>query len=107
MCPKGMRGGRDIYQLTYPWAALGAPRTARNYRRFGLPNGFEGTSMAAPHVSAAAALVIASGLLGADPTPEAVKARLEATVIDAGVPGPDDAFGAGRLDAAAATDPAR
>jgi serine protease len=106
-CPKSLRGGRDIYQMTYPWAGLGAPRAARSYRRFGLPSGFEGTSMAAPHVSAAAALVIASGLLGADPTPEAVEARLEATTIDAGVPGPDELFGAGRLDAAAATDPAR
>jgi serine protease len=78
-----------------------------SYRRFGLPSGFVGTSMAAPHVSAAAALVIASGLLGADPAPEAVEARLEATSVDAGPPGPDEAYGTGRLDAAGATDPAR
>jgi serine protease len=107
-CPRGMRGGRGIIQTTYPWAALGVPpRSNVSYRRFGLPMGFEGTSMAAPHVSATAALVLASGLLGPDPTPEAVQARLQATAIDAGAPGPDDAFGAGRLDAAAATDPAR
>ena len=100
-----MRGGRDIFQMTYPWAARGRPRTAGSYRHFGLPSGFAGTSMATPHVSATAALVIASGLLGSDPTPKAVQARLEATAVDAGRPGPDEIFGAGRLDAAAATDP--
>jgi serine protease len=107
-CPQGLPAGRDIYQMTYPWAALySAPRTAGSYRRFGLPSGFVGTSMAAPHVSGTAALVIASGILGPNPTPEAVEARLEATAIDAGVAGPDEVYGAGRLDAAGATDPLR
>ena len=106
-CPPRARRGRDIFQLTYPLAALyGAPLTEGSYRHFGLPSGFFGTSMAAPHVSAAAALLLASGLLGPDPAPEAVEARLQATVTDAGPAGPDDFYGAGRLDAAAATDPA-
>jgi serine protease len=107
-CPKGLPEGRDIYQTTYPWAGVqSAPSGSSSYRRFGLPSGFIGTSMAAPHVSAAAALVIASGILGPSPTPQAVQERLQATAIDAGVPGYDEAYGYGRLDAAAATDPAR
>jgi serine protease len=108
-CPQGADPqGRDIFQVTYPWAsAFGTPRTTASFRRFGLPSGFVGTSMAAPHVAAAAALVIASGVLGADPAPGDVAARLQATAVDLGVPGPDEVYGAGRLDAAAATDPLR
>jgi serine protease len=107
-CPVGAGRGRDIYQMTYPWAASSsAPRTSSAFRRFGLPVGFKGTSMAAPHVSAAAALVIASGVVGRNPKPAAVTARLQATAVDVGVPGPDTTYGAGRLDAAAATDPNR
>jgi serine protease len=88
--------GRDIYQITF----------TRNMRTFGLPGGYMGTSMAAPHVSATAALVIASGVIGADPTPAQIKERLLATARDLGLPGPDNRYGAGLLDAAAATDPA-
>jgi serine protease len=86
---------------------LAAPKSTSSYRRFGLPSGFVGTSMAAPHVSAAAALVIASGVLGPEPKPQAVQQRLQATAIDAGAPGFDEAYGYGRLDVAAATDPLR
>jgi serine protease len=107
-CPKNVREGRDIYQTTFPWAGLqSAPRGSSSYRRFGLPSGFIGTSMAAPHVSAAAALVIASGIVGPEPTPAAVQERLQATAIDGGQPGYDEAYGYGRLDAAGATDPLR
>jgi serine protease len=107
-CPKGVPDGRDIYQTTFPWAGVqSAPRSTSSYRRFGLPSGFIGTSMAAPHVSAAAALVIASGVLGPNPSRQAVQDRLQLTAADAGVPGYDEAYGFGRLDAAGATDPAR
>jgi serine protease len=63
--------------------------------------------MSAPHVSATAALLIASRRIGRSPSPRAVEERLKATAIDAGAPGPDPVYGAGRLDAAAAVDPAR
>jgi len=56
-----------------------------------------GTSMAAPHVSGALAVLLSLGLSPA----EAVQ-RLLDTAVDVGSPGPDELFGAGRLDLAAA-----
>ena len=107
-CDQTKPNGRGIFQMTYPWAASDdAPRGAASYRHFGLPRHFVGTSMAAPHVSATAALVLASGILGRHPKARVVEARLKATAVDEGAPGFDPYYGAGRLDAAAATDPAR
>ncbi|TFH40339.1 MAG: PKD domain-containing protein, partial [ANME-2 cluster archaeon] len=59
---------------------------------------FQGTSMATPHVSGVAALVIANGLSG----PDNVRAALETTVKDKGAIGWDETYGWGLLDAAAA-----
>ena len=61
--------------------------------------------MAAPHVSATAALVIASGVIGPSPSPAELAEHLEATATDLGKPGPDARYGAGKVDAAAATTP--
>ena len=91
-CVPGRRG-RPIYQITTHRPQL---------NRFGVAP-FVGTSMAAPHVSATAALVIASGVLGAEPSPAAITARLEQTARDLGAPGYDARYGFGLLDAAAAT----
>jgi serine protease len=88
--------GRDIFQVTF---------TGGSVRRFGIPGGYEGTSMATPHVSAVAALVIASGVLGRHPTPAAITARLRATARKLGGGGDERLYGAGLLDAAAATSP--
>jgi serine protease len=84
--------GANIFQMTFDGSL----------RRFGLPGEYQGTSMAAPHVSAAAALVIASGVIGADPSPAAVERRLKATARDLGPGGPDARYGWGLLDAARA-----
>ncbi|HZV73437.1 MAG TPA: S8 family serine peptidase [Conexibacter sp.] len=95
-CHPGHHGG-DIYQMTY----------TNSVTRFGLPSGYDGTSMAAPHVSAAAALVIASRVLGATPTPSQVECRLKATAKPLGIPGPNRVYGYGLVDAGAATSAAR
>jgi serine protease len=88
--------GADIFQMTL---------TGSSPRRFGLPAGYEGTSMAAPHVSATAALVIASRVLGRRPTPAQIVARLRATARKLGGGGDEALYGAGLVDAAAATAP--
>ena len=88
--------GRDIYQETFAGSSV---------RRFGLPSGYEGTSMAAPHVAATAALVIASGVLGRKPTPAEITARLRATARKLGGGGDERLYGAGLVDAGAATAP--
>ena len=88
--------GRDVFQVTF---------TGASPRRFGMPSGYEGTSMAAPHVAATAALIIASGVLGRRPTPAALVARLRATARKLGGGGDEGLYGAGLVDAAAATAP--
>ena len=83
--------GRPIIQQTFKDEGL--------VQRFGFPRDFEGTSMAAPHVSATAALVIATKRLGPNPSPGDVERHLEATARPTDRP---DRYGAGLLDAAAA-----
>jgi serine protease len=95
-CHPDLPAGRDIYQVTF---------TGSSPRVFGVPTGYEGTSMAAPHVSATAALVIASGVLGRHPTPTQITARLRATARKLGGPSDQALYGAGLVDAAAATAP--
>ncbi len=95
-CHPELPAGRDIFQVTLtgtsPW-------------HFGIPGGYEGTSMATPHVAAAAALVIASGVLGHHPTPAQVAARLVATARPLGGPSDSRLYGGGLLDATTATAP--
>ncbi len=88
--------GRDIYQVTF---------TGSSYKKFGMPSGYEGTSMATPHVAATAALIIASGVLGRRPTPAQITARLKATARKLGGGGDERLYGAGLVNAAAATAP--
>lgn len=89
------RTGPDIYQQTF----------TTSVRRFGYPDGYQGTSMAAPHVSATAALILATRRLGRNPSPPAVEARLESTAREMGPPGYDRRYGHGLIDAGEAIDP--
>jgi len=96
-CPSVSAG--PIYQVTL---------RAGSTRRFGIPGNYVGTSMAAAHVSAAAAMVIAAPVV----TPArksrkrigAVARRLQATARSLGLPGTQQ--GAGLIDLARATNPA-
>jgi serine protease len=85
----------DVYQMTF--------FDSTNPNRFGFPGGWYGTSMAAPHVAAAAALVIASGVIGRHPTPDQILTRLERTAQPLGGSQPNQYYGWGLLDAGAAT----
>lgn len=69
-------------------------------------NGYDslsGTSMAAPHAAAVAALVAAR--YGAAATPDFIYARLKASADDLGTPGTDPLFGYGRVNALRAVSP--
>ena len=61
--------------------------------------------MASPVVAATAALVIASGVLGPNPAPAAVRWRLEQTARPLGEASDAADYGHGLVDAAAATAP--
>ena len=73
-----------------------------NATQFSLPGSY-GSSMAAPAVSATAALIIASGVLGPHPTPDRFLARLEQTATHLGATTPNDDYGYGLVNAGAAT----
>ncbi len=58
----------------------------------------QGTSMATPHVSGVAALLVSRGIVG----PDAIRNRLRDTAVDLGSTGWDQYFGYGLVNAAAA-----
>lgn len=87
---------RPIYQVTLKPGATNL---------FAIPTNYVGTSMAAAHVSAVAAMVLASGTVKAKLKPkarvDAVRRRLTATARSLGLPATQQ--GAGLIDAGAAT----
>jgi serine protease len=74
-----------------------------HWARFGYPGDYMGTSMATPEVSATAALVIASRVIGLRPSPAAILARLEQTATPLGGSQPNAYYGYGLVNAGAAT----
>lgn len=94
----GGRAGRPIYQMTFRGGRV---------TDFGPAEQYMGTSMATPHVTAAAALVIASRTVGVRPKPLAIERRLEQSARDLGAPGYDTRYGWGLVDAATATTPGK
>lgn len=60
--------------------------------------GYDGTSMATPHVAGVAAMLMQQGITD----PAAIETALETFAIDLGSPGRDNTFGFGLLDARAA-----
>lgn len=89
----------SVYQLT-----LTSPP---HWDDFGYPNYYIGTSMSSPMVAAAAAMVIASGVIGPHPTPDQILKRLEetATTLPDGGAKPNSDYGYGLLNVGAATAP--
>jgi serine protease len=95
-CRPADPSGKDVFQMTF---------TGSSPRQFGFPDGYEGTSMATPHVAATVALMIAGRVLGRRPTVAQITRRLRTSARKLGDSGDADLYGAGLLDAAAATAP--
>jgi serine protease len=92
-CRPDLPPGRNVAEVTFR-------RTHPS--QFLVPDDYHGTSMAAPHVTGVIALMLGAGILGKDPSPERIAARLRATARDLGPPGRDRFYGSGLLDATAA-----
>lgn len=94
--------GRGAAMADHGVVAPGVGITSLNYLTTGyIPD--SGTSMATPHVSGAAALLLqAARLQGTALSPEEIRSILENTSVDLGTPGKDNIYGAGRINVYAA-----
>jgi serine protease len=98
-CTPNAHPGRNVQQVSFAGGKYGAFRIPHDQKgRIGL----KGTSMAAPHVTGVIALLLATKVLGPNPTTQQIARRLTETAHDLGAPGPDRYYAAGLVDAAAA-----
>ncbi|MEA2305967.1 MAG: serine protease [Solirubrobacteraceae bacterium] len=88
-CKPDDASGRNIFQVTF---------RKRDPRRFLVPDDYEGTSMAAPHVTGAIALMLGARTIGAHPTLAEVKRQLRKTSRALGTGTAAGYYGAGLLD---------
>jgi serine protease len=91
-----------VHQMTF--SDFNSLVPGANPDQFSFPGSY-GTSMAAPEVSATAALVIASRVVGAHPSPNQILAHLEQTATPLGGSQPNENYGWGLVNAGAATAP--
>ena len=89
---------KEIVQVGLDYNALGGIYLPYHF----VMQGAIGTSMAAPHVAAVAAMVIASGVIGTNPSPLDIRNRLQHTARPLG---PARYYGTGIVDAGRATNP--
>ena len=96
-CTLATNAGQNVTIPCWAWDMVLSTTTApANY------SWSAGTSMAAPHVSGVAALII--GKHGGEMSPSAVKSILRASADDLGKSGTDDTHGSGRVNAGRAVD---
>jgi len=90
-----------VIQMTYSQVyQKGSPETFASVGSFANA-GFMGTSMATPHVSALAALIISTGVTSSDD----VRSKLLGSATDLGTPGYDTTFGYGLINCEASLKP--
>lgn len=90
-------GGNTSEDLNNDGYVDGVLSTVRNVANGDYYTFWQGTSMAAPHASGVAALLISNGLAA-----NQVRTALQTTAVDLGAAGRDNTFGHGRINAHAA-----